>query len=74
MSGVAWPRSTFARRAADVGLDDIRLRVEMERPNLLQQHAARHHAPFAAHQELQKLELSRLEIDYLPARASPCAG
>src|ERR1700745_2102426 len=59
------PLVDLAPQAANVRLDDRRLRIEMELPDVLQQHGARNHAPRIAHQILQELELLRLHVDSL---------
>jgi hypothetical protein len=44
-------------------LDDIRLRIEMNIPDVFEQHCARRDAAFVAHQISQQLAFARLQID-----------
>src|SRR6202158_3282393 len=56
----------LAAQAADMGLDDIGLRVEVKFPDVLQQHSAGDDAAGVAHEIFEKLELLRLQLDALP--------
>src|SRR6476661_6564197 len=57
----------LATHAPDVDLDDIRRRVEMEIPHVLQQHRPGHDAALIANQILQKLEFPRKQRKVLAA-------
>src|SRR6266700_321405 len=46
----------LATHAPDIDVDDIRRRIEMKIPDVLQQHGPGYDAAFVAHQILQKLE------------------
>src|SRR3974390_208587 len=59
----------LAAHPPDIDVDDIRRRIEVEVPDVLEQHGARDHASFVAHQIFQKLELLRQEIDLLAVPA-----
>src|SRR4051812_38329209 len=48
---------------ADVYIHNIRLRIEMIVPDVLQQHGAGHHLAGVAHQVLEELELLGLQRD-----------
>src|SRR5271156_6067760 len=52
---------------ADVGFDDIRARVEMNVPDVLEQHRARDHLASVTHEILEQAEFPRLQLDQLPA-------
>src|SRR2546422_2289317 len=54
-------------QAADVHVDEIALRVEMQVPHALEQHGARYDLPGAAHQEFEQLQLPRGEVDVATA-------
>src|SRR5215467_15826670 len=60
----------LAAHASDIDVDDIGGGIEMQIPDMLQQHRARHHAALVAHQILQELEFPRQQRDLLapPAR------
>src|SRR5437899_1204046 len=62
----------FAAHAPDIDVDDIRRRIEMKIPDVLQQHGAGNDAALVACQILQKLEFPRKKKDGLaaPARGS----
>ena len=67
-------RATVDRLAqpADVHVDQVALRIEVQVPHALEQHGARHHLAGAAHEELEELELARGELDLAPgARHAP---
>ena len=49
-----------------MGLHDVGLWIEMELPNLLEQHGASHHTAGVAHQIFEQAELARLQLDLLP--------
>jgi len=51
-----------------MGLDDIRLRIEMKIPDVFEQHCARHDAALVAHQIFQELEFARCRSIGAPAR------
>src|ERR1700733_14609309 len=55
----------LATYAPNVDLDDIRRRVEMEIPDVLQQHCPGHDPAFVADQILEKLELPGKKPDVL---------
>jgi hypothetical protein len=52
---------------ADVGFDDIRAWVEMNVPDVLKQHRARHHLAGVPHQVFEQAEFSWLQLDKFPA-------
>ena len=54
-------------QARNMHVDDVGLRVEMAVPDVLQQHHARDDLVLVLHQVSQQLELSRLQVDLLPA-------
>src|SRR5579859_6412859 len=59
-------------QAADMGLDNIGARVEMEIPDLLEQHLAGHQPALVDHQIFQQLPLARHQLDRaLPAGNPP---
>src|SRR6476646_1829434 len=63
----------FAAHAPDIDVDDICRGIEMEIPNLPQQHGPRHDAAFVANQVLQKLEFPGEQRNVLTAPAvGPC--
>src|SRR4051794_548655 len=65
---VGLPRTVdLGAQTADVRLDDAGLGIEMELPDLLQEHAAGDDPAGMAHQEFEQHELARLELDR-PAR------
>src|SRR5258708_22659470 len=53
----------FPAQPADVAFDDAGLRIEMDAPHVLQQHAPREHPIRAAHEILQQAELLRQHFD-----------
>src|ERR1700751_4386048 len=57
----------LAPHAPDIDVDDVGRRIEMQIPDVLQQHRARHHAALIAHQVLEQLELLRQQHDLLAA-------
>src|SRR5262249_43703179 len=59
--------------AADVYVDNIRRRIEMQVPYVLQQHRARHNLALVAHQIFENLKLARQQLD-LAAAAVGGAG
>src|SRR6202163_691279 len=59
----------FATHAPDIDVDDICRGIEMEIPDVLQQHGPGYHAAFVANQILQKLEFPRKKKDGLAAPA-----
>src|SRR5690242_13761040 len=56
-------------QAADMRFDYAGLRVEMEIPDILEQHGAGDDAALAAHQIFEQAELLRLEVDRLAGAA-----
>src|SRR6516162_44972 len=56
---------------ADVHVDQVALRVEVQVPYTLEQHGARHHLSRAAHEELEQLHLPRREIELTAAARHP---
>src|SRR6202047_5255072 len=59
----------FATHAPDIDVDDICRGIEMEIPDVLQQHGPGYHAAFVANQILQKLEFPRKKKNRLAAPA-----
>src|SRR5262249_33447991 len=59
----------LAPHATDIDVDDIGRRIEMQVPDVLQQHGARDDAAFVAHQILQQLEFAGKQIDFVTAPA-----
>jgi hypothetical protein len=55
-------------------LDDVRLRVEVEVPDVLQDHRFRDGPPGIAHQIFEQGELAGLELDALAVRVTVRAG
>src|ERR1051326_8311690 len=53
----------LAAKPPNVDVDDVGRRIEVQIPDVLQQHGARHDLAFTAHQVLEKLELSRQQFD-----------
>src|ERR1700734_232203 len=58
----------FRTQSADVAFDDAGLRIEMDAPDILQQHPSREYAIRIAHEVLQQAKFLRQQIDRL-ARA-----
>src|SRR5580704_18736575 len=58
----------LAADASDVNVDDVGRGVKMQIPYMLQQHRARDHLAFVAHQILENLEFPRQQLDF-PAAA-----
>src|ERR1700746_1396434 len=54
---------------ADINIDDVCRRVEMQVPNVLQQHRARNHLTGIARQIRQQTKLSRQQLDFSSAAA-----
>jgi len=48
-------------------VDDVRLRVEVILPDILEEHRARHDLSGVPHEVFQQQELARLQVDLLPA-------
>src|SRR3954469_5326359 len=67
------PLVDLGTQPADMRLDDVGPRVEVEIPDILQQHRARHDPPGVAHQVLEQAELAGLKIDPTtgPAHLAP---
>src|SRR6478672_1879500 len=63
----------LAAHAADINVDDVGHRIEMQIPHMLQQHRARHDPALVAHEIFEHLELPRQEVD-LSAPAAHAAG
>src|SRR5258707_15707430 len=61
----------FATHAPDIDVDDICRGIEMEIPDVLQQHGPGYHAAFVANQIFQKLEFPGKKENRL---AAPAAG
>ena len=57
----------FGAQPADVGFDDICPRVEMNVPDVLEQHRARNHLACVPHQVFKQAEFPWLQLDQLPA-------
>src|SRR5262249_25159016 len=53
-------------KAADMRFDKTRSGVEVELPNLLEQHRACHHAAGVGHQVFEQAEFTRLQVETLP--------
>src|SRR5579872_1244591 len=53
----------LAAHAADIDVDDVGGRVEIQVPDVLQQHRAWHHLALVAHQIFQHLEFARQQFD-----------
>src|SRR5260370_20735380 len=56
----------FATHAADIDVDDVCRGIEMEIPDLLQQHGPGYDAAFVAYQILQKLQFPWIQY-HIPA-------
>src|SRR6266849_2385974 len=59
----------LATHAPDIDVDDVRRRIEMKVPDVLQQHRPGYDAAFVAHQVLQKLEFLRKKLNGLAVAA-----
>src|SRR5689334_20481428 len=59
----------LATQASDIDVDNIRRGIEMQIPDVLQQHRAGHDAAFVAHQILQQLEFPGKQEKVLAAPA-----
>src|SRR5438105_3621933 len=59
----------LAAHPPDIDVDDVGRRIEMQVPDVLQQHGARDDAAFIAHQIFQQLELAGQQIDFVAAAA-----
>ena len=53
----------FCAQPADVAFDEVRARVEMERPDILQQHGARYDLARVTHEIFEEFVLLLLEFD-----------
>src|SRR5262249_45903607 len=60
----------LAPDAPDINIDDVGIGIEVEIPDVLQQHCARHHPPFVASQIFEKLKLAWQQLDLLTAAAN----
>jgi hypothetical protein len=63
----------FAAQAADMGLDDSGVRVEMEIPNTLKHHRPCDDLPRVAHQIFEQAKLAWLQLDQAIAAADGAA-
>lgn len=63
----------LAAQAAHVDLDDVRLRVEIQIPDILEQHVARDDAAGIAQQVFEQAEFQRPQLDHLRAAADGVA-
>src|SRR5437660_5690444 len=59
----------LATHAPDIDVDDVRRRIEMKIPDVLQQHRPGYDAAFVAYQVLQKLEFLRKKLNGLAVAA-----
>src|SRR6202049_94446 len=57
----------LAAQAADMGFHNVRARVEMNVPDVLEQHRARDHLTSVAHQVFEQAVFPWLQLDQLPA-------
>src|SRR5579864_8542173 len=53
----------FAAQPPNVNVDDVGCRIEMQIPNILQQHGTGHDLAFTAHKIFEQLELPRQQFD-----------
>src|SRR5579875_3596591 len=63
------PLVDLAAQSTDIGLDAVGARIEMEIPDMLEQHRARHHLPGMPHQIFEQPEFARLQVDDVPGPA-----
>ena len=61
------PAIDLCPQPADMGLDDVRLRIEEELPHLFEQHLAGDKPTFVAQQKLKQPEFARLQVYFLAA-------
>jgi hypothetical protein len=61
------PAIDLCPQAADMGLHDVRLRIEKELPHLFEQHFAGDKPTFVAQQKLEQPEFARLQVYLLAA-------
>src|SRR5947199_3129011 len=59
----------FTADPPDVNVDDVRSRIEMQVPHILQQERTRNHPAFVAKEIFQQLELTRQQFDFPAAPA-----
>src|SRR5581483_9064369 len=59
----------LAAHPPDIDVDDVGRRIEVQIPDVLQQHRARHHTALVAHQIFQQLKLLRQQHQLLAAPA-----
>src|SRR5262245_474566 len=59
----------FAADTPNIDVDDVGGGIEVEIPNVLQQHSPRNHPPLIANQILKQLEFSRKQAD-IPATSA----
>src|SRR5579864_2531488 len=57
----------FTANAPDIDIDDVGRRIEMNVPDALQQHCARHHLALVADQVFEHLKFPRQQFDLLAA-------
>src|SRR5579863_6647272 len=57
----------LAANTPDIDVDDVGRRVEMDVPDALQQHRARHHLALVANEIFEHLEFPRQQFDLLAA-------
>jgi hypothetical protein len=50
-------------KVADMRIDDVGLRIEVIIPDILEQHGPRHDLTGVAHQEFEKFEFPRLQLN-----------
>src|SRR5215469_6051056 len=55
----------LATQPADIGFDDVRARVEVNVPDVLEQHRTRDHLTGVAHQVFEQAEFPWLQLDQL---------
>src|ERR1700751_6429580 len=53
----------LAANAPDIDVDDVGVGIEMQMPNLFQQHGPRHNVAFVTNQIFQHLEFPRQQLD-----------
>src|SRR3954470_2664837 len=60
----------LAPQPSDINIDDVCHRIEVQIPDVLQQHATGNHLSDIAHQIFQQLELARKQLDLPPGPVS----
>src|SRR5262245_54131908 len=53
----------LAAQSPDIDVDDVGGGIEMQVPDMLQQHRARHDVAFVAHQVLEQLKFARQKLE-----------